>query len=303
MATTTNIKEHLNSMGHFENFSEVRANDLTKFNRARIALPVEGFGKASAYVFFTKPSLNIISADGSLSTYAANIPFYSDLSRREGGLLTELCYDASGDPFIHLLSNHVRSMDIPDVVLKTQEKGETFLGWRITYGKHGIESKTGYNFSLNFSDNKNLMVYNMIKAWVDYIEHANRGTIEPTMYNITNNILDYAGSIYYFVVGPDSNIKYYAKITGVFPTNIPDSVFSTSDLRKIDMPKYSVSFASTFVRAMDPVILGEFNKLTGAITPVWNYSQDTLTMPDPWVKTPKVYYNRTARCYNLKFGR
>ncbi len=265
-------------------FNEIRNKELAYINAHKLKFPTNVLANGIGYVFITKPSLNIITPTGGLAANVPSIPFFENLYKRSAGVLENLCYEYKASPFVNILSNKCTSFDIGDEVLKTHDKGETFLGWKISYGKHAVESRTGYGLSLSFDENKDLDVYNVIKAWVMYIESVNRGIISPAQYNIENFILDYAASVYYFVLAPDNlNIKFYAKMTGVFPTNIPNSVFSASELKKIDSPKYSINFNASFVEAMDPRILSEFNQLgsSGSLTNLYNPS--TLGPSDPWV--------------------
>jgi hypothetical protein len=159
------------------------------------------------------------------------------------------------------LSNLAGSFEISDEYIKTIEHGETLTGYKVQYGRHNIESKTAGTFNINYVDDKNLSVYKLHKAWVEYISRVYRGALSPRHKYIQKKILDYATSVYYFVCGPDgSTILFWSKYYGVFPTNIPSSANSWSKGSMIKVPDYSISYSYSNKEDFNPAILVEFNQ-------------------------------------------
>ena len=244
---------------------------------------------AREYLFFTKPDLYIY--DGNTfnnatlnSTFRSN-GFFIDVDQRNKDALTSLQYsikDRNGnkDPFIRILSNMVISkLDMPRISSETQQSTANVYGSIISYRSHSFKSDYGYDFSLTFRDSRYLDIYNMVKAYDEFMRHSKMGEIDYGFdYNskgsgdthntaeiyksyIKAHIIPEQFSIYKFIVGSDGEtIIFFAKYTGVYFVDVPRDEFSEPDTS--NGFKYSVSFHANFVRDMDPLIITEFNKLS-----------------------------------------
>ena len=268
-----------------DNISKGYVSDLQKklynsFNRNKVAYPDKELSKTFAYVFFTRPDLNILtrasgSKDFSLTKQMSYDLKYEYLYKNNPWCLKSLI-DA-GNPnhkFMIFLSNEALSFEVGDIVLKTHEHGETYNGHKIMYGRSDIESNIAGEMSVRYIDTVNLDVFKLHLAWVDYINKVSRGVFYPKREYIRGKILDYACSCYYILCGPDgSTILYWQKLTGVFPVNTGENVFSWDSGTLLAKPEINIKYMYSFKSSMDPLILHEFNELTSA-SRKYKYSYD-----------------------------
>lgn len=236
------------------------------FNMFKVAFPEEELSNGFGFVFFTKPDLNIFNVSSGTNVSNTSIkerPEFSNTIKSKPYLYNELQMNQSNGPFIYTLSNTVRNFPITDEIIKTRDSAETFNDWRVVYGHRINDSRTANTIDLTFRDNRSLDVYDTIRIWVNYIDLVTKGIIEPTEYNKRKRILDYAGSIYYIFTDETMiNIKYFCKLIGTFPLNIPSSNFSW-DAGNFRSLEYSVTFQYSFKDERISVIK-DFNKICGS---------------------------------------
>lgn len=241
------------------------------FNRNKIAFPDRELTKTFAYVFFTRPDLNILTyGSDKPSEFAVNTgnvgsdPKYSYIFKNNQNTMRSLV--ANGNPyhkFLILLSNEAKSFEVADTVITTVEHGETFNGNKIIYGRTDHESNAAGEVNIRYVDSINLDVFKMHLIWVDYINKVSRGVFSPKSTYIKQRILDYACSCYYFLCGPDgSTILYWQKLTGVFPVNTGENAFSWDSGTLLAKPEINIKYMYSMRSVMDVAHLSEFNALT-----------------------------------------
>lgn len=248
-------------------FSDLQKKMYNSFNRNKTAFPDKELNKTFAYVFFTRPDLNILTntsgTNYSLHEQVCHDGKFIYLWRNNPWCLKSLV--KGGNPyhkFMTFLSNEALSFEVGDQVIKTHEHGETYNGHKIVYGRSDIESNVAGEMSVRYIDTVNLDVYKLHLAWLDYISKVSRGIVTPKREYITNKILDYACSCYYFLCGPDGHtILYWQKLTGVFPINTGENVFSWDSGTLLAKPEINIKYMYAFKSAMDPIIIEEFNEL------------------------------------------
>lgn len=241
---------------------------ITQMNRYRIQEPNGSIGTRS-FVFMTRPDLSIRTyGEGGVVlkddfkkhpffTYVAGLPYYGDLilGSLQGGLASN--YNSH---FLPIITNTVKGYSPTDAELETAERGETFHGHKVIYGKHNFKHRTANSITLPFQDTRDLLLYLTVKVWMEYINGVSIGWFSPNREYIHEPQLDYAVSLYYIATKEDmEEIVYWEKLVGVFPTSSPDSLF---DYREGDYGKaleYNVTFAYSSRRVLDPVSLGELN--------------------------------------------
>ena len=240
---------------------------LTRFNRFKIAFPNSALSKTFAHVFFTRPDLNLYGSNNELLPNVANNSYFYYLHKNSPDLLKSLTISnfSTGilgkHDFNPFLSNKAGSFELKDEYVDTDEYGETYTGWKIKYGKNNIKSKTADNFSIMYTDDNNYNIYKIHKAWTDYISKVYRGEFAPKRSYITDNVIDYACSVYYFICGPDGEtLLFWSKYTGVFPTNAPSSASSWQKGNILKMPEFSINYEYSWKEDMSPTTLAEFNK-------------------------------------------
>mgnify|MGYP007069836232 CR=1 FL=1 len=249
------------------NLKITRQDWFINFNRFKLTHPDYHLTHSHQHIFMTRPDLNIFG-NGSYSAPTATISasddaaFFHEAVRRNRTLAMSLNASMSGNhDFIPIIHNTARSFDVQDESIETVEHGETLTGWKLVYAGNVVKSLTAGNFSISYVDDSKLSISYMHLIWLYYMNGVKRGIFAPTDDHIRNAILDYAASLYYIVTdATDTNIIFWTKYWGVFPTNYPSSSFSMSDGRPIATPEVSIQYAYSFKKDMDPVCLAEFNR-------------------------------------------
>ena len=249
-------------------FASLQRKLYNSFNRNKVAFPDKELPKTFAYVFFTRPDLNILKQGASASSFSLNSQVnvdgkYEYLWKNNPWCLRSLV--SNGNPhhkFLVLLSNEALSFEVGDTVLKTIEHGETYNGNKIIYGKSDQESTAAGELSVRYIDTVNLDIFKLHLAWTDYINKVSRGIFSPKAIYMKNKIIDYAASCYYFLCGPDgSTILYWQKLTGVFPVNTSENTFSWDSGTLLAKPEINIKYMYSFRSSMDVISLMEFNDL------------------------------------------
>lgn len=178
-------------------------------------------------IFVTKPDLNLSLDNIKSDDMLAGIATMSDW-----GVYKELL--TGGEGFIPLLHNRALNYDVKPFTLNTSEKGLTYFGSAIMYGKHSSERLKPQSISINFSNDRYFSVLKLCAIWSRYIFLVSRGRIAPLEKYEFSAQLDYASSLYYY--GTDigaRKITYWEKQVGFFPIEVPFDVFSMDDTPKI----------------------------------------------------------------------
>ena len=255
-------------------FAGLQKKMYNSFNRNKTAFPDKALSKTFAYVFFTRPDLNILTrAEGSTDftlndENTGHDPKYKYLWQNNPWCLKSLV--SAGNPhhkFMVLLSNEALSFEVGDVVLKTMEHGETYNGNKIIYGRSDQESNAAGEMSIRYIDTVNLDIFKLHLVWTDYINKVSRGVFSPKIGYMKNRILDYAVSCYYFLCAADgSTILYWQKLTGVFPVNTSENTFSWDSGTLLAKPEINIKYMYSFKSSMDMFSLYEFNEMASSST-------------------------------------
>jgi len=240
-------------------------NPYIYFNRFRVPT-YDPFLSNIAYIFFTRPDCNFNEDNIGASNY------FSALSSTSFGQsilssLSQTIYSPNNvnGSFIKILSNSVTNFETKDTALSTDSMHENFVGYKLSMPSTYIESITADTITLNFLEYEDLRVTNLIKAWIEYINGVKRGFYYAQGNYIDQKIIDYASSIYYFLCAPDGHsIRFFTKLTGVFPINIPYSAFSWEIGSAPDDKKLSVTFQYQIKEDLDIEIIDDFLTLSGS---------------------------------------
>jgi hypothetical protein len=255
-------RNNLNLLNN-EDLLSIKKDLFNKFNRFKVVYPDYQLSKSFAYVFFTRPDLNILDEGDNriLASQLKNEPLYYYLSKNSPDILLSLTkYLSANHDLFPKLCDTAQSFEISDEYIKTMEHGETFSGYKVQYGKNNIESKTAGTFSVSYIDDNEFNVYKIHKAWIDYISKIYRGELKAKNEYRYAKILDYACAVYYILCGPDAEtVLFWTKYFGVFPTNAPSSIFSWSKNNLLKVPEYSINYAYAFKEEFSPLTLAEFN--------------------------------------------
>lgn len=277
-----------------------------KLNRFKIIHPDGVFQPATGYVFMTKPDLNIFSTSSDIRTEISDRYEFYDMTRniKNRSILRQLqISNATDNGFINMITNYAENFDLSDDVIKTDETATAFMGWNVVYGGTTVDSRKADTFSISYTDDKDIGLYKLHYIWVEYINLIKKGMIEPKLEHKKNRILDYASSLFYFLVAEDGEkIIYAAKYTGVFPTNIPNSAFNWAQ-GNFTLPKFSITYQYNFKDDMKlTAICSDFNYISklgkqGDGEPIRN--PNTGRGGAYWLSNAKIV--RDNNDYKLKF--
>lgn len=307
----------LQSNGIFSKNS-IADNQYNKFNRFGYVDPYNSRSANKELLFFTKPDLNIFGDDNILDNVNASASaeslnpklkkastLFCDAATRYYPVLKQLQYHADkSTPFMCLLSNRVSSpLELPGISSEQSESAANAYGTVISYRGHSIKSDQACTFSLSFNDSAYLEVYMLAKLYDEYHRLIKLGRIQPKTNYIINKILDDQFSIYKFDIAEDGEtIIYWAKVTGVYITDVPRSDFSEIPQDGI---KFSLSFYGQFVEDMDPIILSDFNRVSFMMNNgnrVDTYNPSIGIVNNGWVARPCVEKATSNRRSGDKLG-
>jgi hypothetical protein len=239
------------------------AYDNKYFNRYRTIYPGDELVNGKKYIFIVKPNLNIYDAcqkDAYFSSILSTKPYILDL----------LTHSTDEDNhFISFLTDRAMSFSIPDYSVSEYKLDQPFTGFSTSYAGNSNEIRTNQSTQVQFRETANLDITTLFDAWIKYIDLVSYGIVmpyydyvqSPLRYGV--NIIDYATSIYEIITKPDgTEIIYWAKMTGLFPTLIPHSNFQFSPDDKIDNG-VEIQFSGGLPETLNPRILGDFNYNAG----------------------------------------
>ena len=124
-----------------------------------------------------------------------------------------------------------------------------------------LSGESAVTFTMTFQEDDNASVTKILKLWTEYINAVTTGKAKaiPTMENLIRNIIDYKSSVYVFLTKPNfREITFFAKYTGVFPTNIPISMLTFNKEEQTNL-KLDVEFIADAFTYLDEKIIAEFN--------------------------------------------
>ena len=275
---------------------------VSYFNVARLpdidgaVMPLVG------HVIFTRPSLNVkvygsgdfLDGEAALNyrNLCQNPRTSAFVNDRYGRELLHMLSDGNTSAYMPVFTTRAMTYTVNDVAIKTIEKGHTFFGHVLKYGKNAEDYKVGGTVSIDFRNDRYQSILKAAYIWQSYIYIISKNdSLKPHETYQHNGVLDYAGSIYYFVTTMDmSRLVYWEKLTGVFPKTVPFSQFSYNDAPIVE-DKISIEF-DYGIRSepCDPDILLDINTLTrrtgaaGVIALKTGASSRELVTPDSFEK-------------------
>lgn len=239
-----------------------KTDPYNKFNKFRIPSG-EPFISNVAYIFFTRPDLNFSQENINNSAFLSILNSNSELGKKVLSSLSTSYQGSITGPFMKILSNTVNNFETKDTSLKTLDNHENWFGLKIVTPFNFFDQIGSDSVTFSFEEYDDLRVTTLIKAWVEYMAGVKSGLFVPSERYRSEKIFDYMSSIYYFLTGIDGHsIKYFAKLTGAYPVNIPYSSFSWEKGSSNDIRKISVTFNYQIKEDMEPEILQDFLDIT-----------------------------------------
>ena len=160
--------------------------------------------------------------------------------------------------FIPYLSSRVESLQLPDYTVKSSLLTQPYTKYSIPYTQSAIESSTGGTCDITFREDKDYSIHKLFYAWVYYENNVMKNIFKPKKKYLQYNSIDYATSIYDFLVDDTGeNIIYWSKYTGCVPTSVPmsDLGFNRGGAAET---KVTISFSYFYCEHMDMNILRDF---------------------------------------------
>jgi hypothetical protein len=159
------------------------------------------------------------------------------------------------------LSNDCESITFPDLSI-TSEATNTTLQQDKYMMPLVFGNESGATFTNKFRGRSGFQTFRLISAWYYYMKKVTRGIIHPLKEHIDNMIIDYKGSVYFFILKPDlSTIELYGKYTGIYPANLPLSSFNEEITSVTDVAS-DYEFNYDFLEFYDSKIIEEFNRFS-----------------------------------------
>lgn len=310
----TDINKSFGIQNPTDTFRKSIKEQMTMYNRFKIPELNLHMSKCYGHVFFTRPSCNLLNSSRRILDEVKAEPEFLYAYNSCPELLQELTKygisgQSNGNEFNMLLSNTTKGFALNDETLQTNTYGTTFSGYKISYGKDDVESRTASEFSTTFIDDKRIHTYRLHKLWVEYVAAVYRGRLVPNINDELNKILDYVCSVYYILTAEDGEtILFWSKYFGVYPTTIPSSQYSWQHGETLSPDEIQVTYAYSYKQDFDPVDLMAFNynaKMTsGSYKYTRTYDTDLLLSGPTWVGTPFVEFvddGESEPCYKLRF--
>ena len=253
------------------------------------------------FLFFTKPDLQILqNTSNILRPSLKEVPIFNWAQTYYPDVLRQLQYSASSSkyPFMNILSNTKKSnLELPSITANNDiETAVNIFGTKMTYRGSSYSSDDGFEFSIEFEDTRYLELYMLFRIYDEYESRKQYGIIDIPQYYADQKILHDQFSIYKFIVDEDfETLVYWAKLTGVYPKNVPRETFS--DLPENGGLSYSIQFHAAFVEDMKPEILYDFNTVTNgtASGAAKSWYDDDIQMTNPdWCQSAYIDNSSTV---------
>jgi hypothetical protein len=251
--------------------------DSRYFNRYRTIYPGDELAYGKKYCFIVKPDLNIFDA-------VAKDPYFSNLLVTKPHILQSLTHvdlygmsqDGNGgvnedNHFISFLSPRVMDFSLPDFQVEEYRLDQPFTGFTTSYAGNSNSVRTNQSTQVQFRENESMDITALFDAWIKYIDLVSYGIISPyhdyaaARFYYGTSIIDYATSIYEIITKPDgTDILYWAKITGAFPTTIPHSNYRFTWEDRMDNG-IEIQFSGGLPEVLTPQIFADFNYNAGIL--------------------------------------
>lgn len=176
--------------------------------------------------------------------------------------------------FIPIITSRVESLQLPDYTIKQNTIVQPYTKYTVPYTTSAIESSTGGSFDITFREDKYYSIHKLFYAWIYYQNNVMRNIFSPKLKYIQFGAMDYATSIYDFVVDDTGeNVIYWAKYTGCIPTSVPMSDLSFNRNSGAET-KVSIPFSYFYCEHMDRNILLDFQYNSLGYITIRNYMKN-----------------------------
>lgn len=238
----------------------------TKFYRFGCLNPCNQITRTREYLFFTRPDLHLMDNSGNFNKELIGNTYLTQAYKEYRDVFNQLQSSVSPNyPFMNILSASVSSsLDLGSSELNEVDTAATSYGDSIKYIGNTLQSEeSGYNFSLEFLDDKYREVYNLFKIYSTYEDEKSKGTVTPPDHNkyTFNRTIHDQFCIFKIIVEEDyETILHYERVIGCYPKTVPKDAFTNMDSLTEGI-KYSINFHGQWADDNDPEIIIHFNSL------------------------------------------
>lgn len=230
---TYSMEHLLHGVGLTYNRLLSRILNLQTFNKNKLFNPIDYVNFGRTYVFFTRPDLFLFVSKHKGQdlknpiinpSIQKNCPDLFVKIMKNLSVATQLQSIYSMMPvtiqdkgFVNLLGNMCTDIAYPEMILSTKNAAKNVKGYGLSYGGDFLENMKSTELTFSFYDNRYRDVSTMIEIWTEYIEGVSQGRIYPKLMYRDMNVIDYAVSIYIFVVDETNNILSHGALVGCYP--------------------------------------------------------------------------------------
>ena len=240
MATKEN---NLLDVDKFAGTGSALTNNLYGLNPTHIEEKIHGDSSFKTHVFFTRPQLNLTSANCILSNELIKLLTVTDNSihRYTRAMLDPRLFHSEANiksdlvdplnPFIPALSNFVTKIGgWPDVVMATRTSKEGYLKEQTIIADGTTEIYNSFDLDMTFRNVSQEPITTIFGIWLDYMDKVHKGRIMPYMDMIMRREIDYMSRVYIITTDETSNVIKKITNTGAgFPITNPMGMFSDFD--------------------------------------------------------------------------
>lgn len=191
--------------------------------------------------------------------------------------------------FIPYLTSRIESLQLPDYTIKQNYVVQPYTKYSIPYSTSAIESSTGGTFDITFREDRYYSIHKLFYGWVYYMNGVMRNIFHPKEKYLLYNAIDYATSIYDFIVDETGeNVLYWTKYTGAIPTNVPMSDLSFNRNGSAET-NVTISFSYFYCEHMNREILMDFNYNSMGYIAMNTYAPNNKLNPVSLDQTTPIY--------------
>lgn len=241
---------------------------ITRVNRFKLLTDKDEGYTTKSFIFVTRPDFNIYDDGGNLLDDIKSIPIFKYVSQLPVGeaILKSLSFSTTksiigNTPWLSVMTNYATSYNVPsERELEVTQVGKTYHDFSIQYGNSSFKHMVSGDITIDFRDNRDMVLYWTLRLWCEYIHHISYGMISPKRKYIYNAVLDYATALYYIVTDETmENIIYWEKLTGLFPVKSADQTWAWEQNSAAKQLNYSIDFKYSMRSVLDEFDLAEIN--------------------------------------------
>ena len=227
--------------------------DLDPYNNYNIGRwheNVEPYLEGHSMLFIPPPGC------GDLSGTESVVPMAKSLTDKQKQTMT----DING---MKILSNCFKGISLSDIIGRTTEVNESFVGWKQILPGPAVDFYVGdASLNVTYSETKNLDVVSIHYAWMQYIEAVRSGLCSPVGAMASSRLIDYMTSIFFIVTDFDMHrVLFFARYGGVYPVGVPISQLTSGDISSHGFADISITYAYQYKDIMTQGIIEDFNTL------------------------------------------